>query len=427
MKSDRLTETGRKMARLPVDPRIARMIIEVGPPGLRPRSPGHRRRAVHPGPARAPRGQPAGRRHRAPPLRPAGIGLPRLPRAVGLPRRPPARAVRLRLPPHVPRRVPQLPAGPRVAGPARPAAKPVRDLGLSTKSSSSERVRVHTALLAGLLSHVGMKVVLTRPAAARPRAERGRRPLPEYLGARGTRFAVFPGSALARKPPDWVVAAELVETSRLWGRIVAAIEPEWVEPVAAHLVKRSYSEPRWSKSRGAVDRHGEGHPLRHPDRRRPHGELRTASTRCSRELFIRHALVEGDWETRHHFFRDNATLLDEAAELEQRARRRGLVAGEDALFEFYDARVPADVTSARHFDAWWKKAAPPDALTCSRSPSMTCSARRRRRAGLRRLPRGLDLGDAARPRQASEPCRCPTPSSPAGNRRRHHRHPAQAP
>ena len=171
---------------------------------------------------------------------------------------------------------------------------------------------VHTALLAGLLSHVGMKVVL--PVARPGSAERAgwsaptgksRRPLPEYLGARGTRFAIFPGSALARKPPDWVVAAELVETSRLWGRLVAAIEPEWVEPVAAHLVKRTYSEPRWSKKRGAVVASEKvtlyGIPIA-ADRTVNFARIDPAT---SRELFIRHALVEGDWETRHHFFRDN--------------------------------------------------------------------------------------------------------------------------
>ena len=162
-----------------------------------------------------------------------------------------------------------------------------------------------------------------------------------------------------------MVAAELVETSRLWGRIVASVEPEWVEPVAAHLVKRSYSEPRWSKSRGAVIATEKvtlyGIPIV-ADRTVNFARIDPVT---SRELFIRHALVEGDWETRHHFFRDNATLLAEAAELEQRARRRGLVAGEDALFEFYDARVPADVTSARHFDAWWKRQRhqTPDLLT----------------------------------------------------------------
>ncbi|HVT66813.1 MAG TPA: DUF3418 domain-containing protein, partial [Trebonia sp.] len=222
-------------------------------------------------------------------------------------------------------------------------------------------------LLAGLLSHVGMKIVVPTgngKPGARPAGGR-RRELADYLGARGTRFAIFPGSGLAKKTPDWIVSAELVETSRLWGRIVASIEPEWVEPVAAHLVKRDYSEPRWSKKRGAVMATEKvtlyGIPIV-ADRPVQYARI---DPEASRELFIRHALVEGDWETRHHFFRDNQRLIAEAGELEQRMRRRGLVAGEDALFEFYDQRVPRNVVSARHFDAWWRKARheTPDLLT----------------------------------------------------------------
>jgi ATP-dependent helicase HrpA len=239
------------------------------------------------------------------------------------------------------------------------------DLGIDTSQSSSERKTVTAALLSGLLSHVGMKIVVPtgKPGDGRPGARR--RELTEYLGARGTRFAIFPGSGLAKKQPDWIVAAELVETSRLWGRIVVAIEPEWVEPVAAHLVKRTYSEPRWSKKRGAVVATEKvtlyGIPVV-ADRTVQYARIDPAA---SRELFIRHALVEGDWDTRHHFFRDNQRLLKEAEELEQRMRRRGLVAGEDALFEFYEARIPSDVVSARHFDAWWKKTRhnTPDLLT----------------------------------------------------------------
>ena len=353
MKSDRLTDTGRKMSRLPVDPRIARMIIEADGQGCArevlviaaalsiqdPRErPADNQQAADTAHRRF--AQPesdfltflalwdylADRQREL-----SGSAFRRMCRAEFL------NYLRVREWQDLHAQLQSLSA----------------DLGLSTDSSSSERARVHTALLAGLLSHVGMKVVLPPRQGTPP--ERGRRPLPEYLGARGTRFAIFPGSALARKPPDWVVAAELVETSRLWGRIVADIEPEWVEPVAAHLVKRSYSEPRWSKSRGAVIATEKvtlyGIPVI-ADRTVNFARI---DPDTSRELFIRHALVEGDWETRHHFFRDNAKLLAEAAELEQRARRRGLVAGEDALFEFYDARVPADVTSARHFDTWWKR------------------------------------------------------------------------
>jgi ATP-dependent helicase HrpA len=240
------------------------------------------------------------------------------------------------------------------------------DLGVAVETSSAERSAVHASLLAGLLSHVGMKIVVAagKPGSSGPGGGR-RRELTEYLGARGTRFAIFPGSGLAKKQPDWTVVAELVETSRLWGRIVASIEPEWVEPVAAHLVKRSYSEPRWSKKQGAVVATEKvtlyGIPII-ADRTVQFSRIDPAG---ARELFIRHALVEGDWETRHHFFRDNQRLLSEAEELEQRMRRRGLVAGEDALFAFYDARIPASVVSARHFDTWWRKARheTPDLLT----------------------------------------------------------------
>ena len=368
---DRLTETGRQMARLPVDPRIARMIIESGKQGCAreilviaaalsiqdPRErPSENQQAADTAHRRF--AQPEsdflafvalwdylGERQREL----SGSAFRRLCRAEFL------NYLRVREWQDLHGQLASL----------------ARDLGINTKTSSSERVRVHTALLAGLLSQVGMKVVLApaRPAPGRPGTpggpERGRRPLPEYLGARGTKFAVFPGSGLARKPPDWIVAAELVETSRLWARTVAAIEPEWVEPVAAHLVKRSYSEPRWSRAQGSAVATEKVTLYGIPVVAGRTVLLHRIDPVLARELFIRHALVEGDWQTRHHFFRDNAKLIEEAASLEQRARRRGLVAGEDALFAFYDARVPADAVSARHFDTWWKKARQetPDLLT----------------------------------------------------------------
>ena len=371
VKNDQLTETGRQMARLPVDPRIARMIIESGKQGCAreilviaaalsiqdPRErPSDNQQAADTAHRRF--AQPEsdflafvalwdylGERQREL----SGSAFRRLCRAEFL------NYLRVREWQDLHGQLASL----------------TRDLGINTKTSSSERVRVHTALLAGLLSQVGMKVVLApaKPGAGRPGTpggpERGRRPLPEYLGARGTKFAVFPGSGLARKPPDWVIAAELVETSRLWARTVAAIEPEWVEPVAAHLVKRSYSEPRWSRAQGSAVATEKvtlyGIPIV-ADRT---VLLHRIDAVLARELFIRHALVEGDWQTRHHFFRDNAKLIEEAASLEERARRRGLVVGEDALFAFYDARVPADAVSARHFDTWWKqaRARTPDLLT----------------------------------------------------------------
>ena len=240
------------------------------------------------------------------------------------------------------------------------------DLGVAVDSSSAERTVVHLSLLAGLLSQIGMKVEPARTAASPPPgATSGRRPRAEYLGARNARFAIFPGSSLVRKAPDWIVAAELVETSRLWARTVASIEPEWVEPLALHLVKRSYSEPHWERKRGSAVALEKvtlyGVPIV-TDRKVGYGRIDPAA---ARELFIRHALVEGDWQTSHRFFAENRRLLAEAEELEHRVRRRGLVIGEDELFAFYDARIPADVVSAQHFDTWWKQArrADPGLLT----------------------------------------------------------------
>ena len=232
------------------------------------------------------------------------------------------------------------------------------DLGVTVSSSSAERSRVHVSLLAGLLSQIGMilGVLGTEPASAPGSPGSGRRPRAEYLGARNARFAIFPGSGLAKKAPDWIVAAELVETSRLWARTVARIEPEWVEPLAGHLVRHSYSEPHWEKKRGGAVALEKvtlyGVPLV-VDRKVSYGRIDPVA---ARELFIRHALVEGDWQTSHRFFAENRRLLAEAEEVEHRARRRGLVAGEDELFAFYDARIPADVVSAQHFDTWWKQA-----------------------------------------------------------------------
>jgi len=223
--------------------------------------------------------------------------------------------------------------------------------------------RVHMALLAGLLSHIGLKDAEQKDAGQNP--QRKRRGPAEFAGARGARFAIFPDSVLARKPPQWVVAAELVETSRLWARTAARIEPEWAEPLAAHLVKRSYSEPHWDARRGAAVALEKvslyGLPII-TDRKVNYARVDPAA---ARDLFITGALVEGDWPTHHEFFHRNRQLLDEARELEDRARRRGIVADDAALFDFYDRRIPRDVTSARHFDAWWKKARAqsPDLLT----------------------------------------------------------------
>jgi ATP-dependent RNA helicase HrpA len=209
--------------------------------------------------------------------------------------------------------------------------------------------RVHVSLLAGLLSHIGMKDTAAQPG-------RRRRGPAEFAGARGARFAIFPDSVLARKPPAWVVAAELVETSRLWARTAARIEPEWAEQLAAHLVKRSYSEPHWNARRGAAMAAEKVTLYGLPIVAARQVSYARVDPAAAREAFITNALVEGDWQTHHKFFHHNQRLLEEARDLEDRARRRGLLADEQALFGFYDHRIPKDVTSAGHFDAWWKKA-----------------------------------------------------------------------
>lgn len=219
---------------------------------------------------------------------------------------------------------------------------------------------IHQALLSGLLSHIGLL-----EEREKEKGGSGRRPMREYLGARGARFAIFPGSGLARKNPQFLMAGELVETSRLWARQNAAIKPEWAERLAGDLVKRTYSEPHWSKKRAAVMAHERatlyGVPLI-ADRLISYGKV---DRELSRELFIRHALVYGEWHTRHKFLAENQRLLEEAAELEHKARRRDIVVDEHTLFDFYDARVGQDVVGGAHFDQWWKQTRrdQPDLLT----------------------------------------------------------------
>jgi ATP-dependent helicase HrpA len=209
-----------------------------------------------------------------------------------------------------------------------------RQLHLDPGESNADPAVVTQALLAGLLSHVGLK------------QDR------EYLGARGARFAIAPGSGLFKKQPQLVVAAELVETTRLWARGVARIEPEWAERAGEHLVRRSYSEPHWEKKRGSVVAFERvtlyGVPLV-TQRKAQYGRIDPVA---SRDLFLRHALVEGDWDTHHAFFADNARLLADVEDLEHRARRRDIVVDDETLFAFYDERLPATIVSARHFDSW---------------------------------------------------------------------------
>lgn len=217
-----------------------------------------------------------------------------------------------------------------------------RQLGWSQADSvvgERDADAIHQSLLTGLLSNIGARDGNTK----------------EFQGARGTRFMVFPGSSLAKRPPEFLMAAELVETSRLWARDVAKIEPAWVERAAGDLLKHAYSEPVWSRKRSAAMVHEKsmlyGVTIVR-DRLVPYHRVDPAAART---MFIRHALLEGDWNRHHKFIDHNDALLAEAAEVEEKVRRRGLVVDEDTLFDFYDARLPENVTTARHFDSWWKK------------------------------------------------------------------------
>ncbi|MDV2432304.1 ATP-dependent RNA helicase HrpA [Corynebacterium tuberculostearicum] len=198
---------------------------------------------------------------------------------------------------------------------------------------------IHMSLLSGLLSNIGARDGNSK----------------EFQGARNTRFLVFPGSALAKKPPEFLMAAELVETSRLWARDVAAIDPAWVENLGADLLKHNYSEPTWSRKRAAAIAHQKSTLYGVPivaDRTVPYHRVDPSA---ARDMFIRNALIAGDWNAHHAFFKANAQALDDAAAYEEKARRRGLIVDEDTLFDFYDQRIPAKVTTGRHFDSWWKK------------------------------------------------------------------------
>ena len=226
-----------------------------------------------------------------------------------------------------------------------------RSLDIAINTQPGDPDRIHLSLLSGLLSHVGVRDGTTR----------------DYQGARGARFAIAPGSALFKTSPRWVMAAELVETTRLWARVAARIQPEWAERLGAHLVKRSYSEPHWDAERGEAMAYERvalyGLPIV-TARKVGYGRVDRAG---ARELFIRHALVEGEWRTHHRFVEHNRRLVDEVRALEARARKRDLLVDEEVLVDFYDERIPAAATSARHFDRWWKgeQAAGPDRLDLS--------------------------------------------------------------
>jgi ATP-dependent helicase HrpA len=214
-----------------------------------------------------------------------------------------------------------------------------RSLDIVESDEPADITRVHTALLAGMLGHIGMRDADSR----------------DFIGARNSRFVLAPGSMLSKRPPRWVVVAELVETSRLFGRIAARIDPVEIDRLAGHLVARTYSEPHWDGKRGAAMAYERVTLYGLPIIARRLVGYSSVEPGEARELFIRHALVERDWHSRHHFLADNQKLIDELAALEERTRRRDLLVDDETIFAFYDSRIPSEVVSARHFDAWWKK------------------------------------------------------------------------
>jgi ATP-dependent helicase HrpA len=221
---------------------------------------------------------------------------------------------------------------------------------------------LHRAILSGLLSHIG--ILDTRSVTTDPAKKNARKPLPQYRGARGASFAVFPGSGLRKATPDAVMAAELVETSRLFGRTVAVIDPAWAEDLAGDLAHRSLSDPHWSKDAGAavaaekVTLFG----VEIIPRRRV--QLARRDRDLARELFLRHALVEGEWNSQHldkrltAFERRNGELRRQLERIEERERRRDILVGDEAVYAFYDARIPHDVFDVRSFETWWRETQP---------------------------------------------------------------------
>ncbi|PJA31592.1 MAG: ATP-dependent RNA helicase HrpA, partial [Zetaproteobacteria bacterium CG_4_9_14_3_um_filter_53_7] len=216
----------------------------------------------------------------------------------------------------------------------------VRELKMTPNSAAAAPDAVHRALLAGLLSHVGLYDDEKR----------------NYLGARGLRFSLFPGSALFKKPPKWVVCSELVDTTRLYGRTAAAIDPAWLEPLAPHLVKKSYSEPHWSSKQAQVNAFERvtlyGLPVI-ANRRINYGAIDPV---ISRELFIRHALVQFELRSHGRFLAHNRQLIAELERLEAKSRRRDLLAEEQVAFDFFDAIIPDTVFSGKLFEQWRKQA-----------------------------------------------------------------------
>ncbi len=226
------------------------------------------------------------------------------------------------------------------------------ELGFRLNEEPADYNAIHRALLTGLIGNIAFKQELDKERTKEKGRERGE----PYLGARGNKLAIFPGSGLAKKPPKWLVAAEVVETSRLFARTVAAIDPLWLESLAAHLLRRHYFEPHWEKNAAQVAAFEQvtlyGLTLI-AKRRINYGPL---DPPLARELFIRHALVEGEYRSEAPCLKHNRALLEEVEQLEAKSRRRDLLVDEQTLFAFYDAKLPPHIYSGKSFEKWRREA-----------------------------------------------------------------------
>ncbi|MCL1140366.1 ATP-dependent RNA helicase HrpA [Shewanella pneumatophori] len=230
---------------------------------------------------------------------------------------------------------------------------------LNSPSDELDYEGLHRSLLTGLLSHIGFKDKDN-----------------EYLGARNRRFFVFPGSPLAKKGPKWIMAAELTETSRLFARCCAKIQPEWIEPLAAHLVKKNYVEPHFESKQGSVValENQVLYGLQIVNRRKvQYGPVEPVE---AREIFIRSALADGELRTNEAFFINNQKLLLDIETLEHKSRRRDILVDEQALYAFYEPKIPDGIYNAPKFLKWWKaaKKSTPDLLDFERESLMQRSS-----------------------------------------------------
>ena len=238
-------------------------------------------------------------------------------------------------------------------------------LGLEYGKRKKDPDGIHRALLSGLLSQIGIQQLIEKPKTKTGKPQRA---ASVYLGANNKKYFIFPGSALAKKPPEAMMSAELVETSRLFARMNAAIDPSWAEELAGDLCKRSVSEPHWEKKLGAVIGLEKVSLFGVPIVQGRKVQYSKIDPMFCRELFIRHALVYGQWDSRQVFFDKNSKLLAELEELAEASKAPQLAPTEDDVFLFYNNRIPLDVFSTRSFEGWWRqvRASEPEFLTMTR-------------------------------------------------------------